>query len=130
VHGSKLYYALRTALYFFTMNRWVRRLVYTSITLVWLFIMMLPAFAFLLAARGQLQFGSDPQNQVRFFLLQQADAEGVGIEWTRPMRQHDNCTQTTVRYLVWAGEGEAVDTCRCYTNDGQILPVEQSVCEQ
>jgi hypothetical protein len=38
----------------------------------------LPAFAFLLAARGELQFGGDPQSQVRFFMVQQADAEGVG----------------------------------------------------
>lgn len=111
------------------MNRWLRRSIYTLITLVWLFIMLLPAFAFLLAARGQLQVGSSPQNQVRFFMLQQPDAEGIGVEWTRPIRQQDNCSRTSVRYLLWEGEGESVATCRCYMNGGEVIAADEAICE-
>jgi hypothetical protein len=111
------------------MNRWLRRLVYTLITLVWLFVMLLPTAAFVLAARGELRLGSDPQRQVRFFMVQQPDAEGVGVEWTRPLRQHDDCTRTSVRYWLWEGEGEPVSACRCYTGDGAVIPANQATCD-
>jgi hypothetical protein len=111
------------------MNHWLRRLIYTLITLVWLFIMLLPVFAFVLAARGELRFGGSPQNQVRFFMVQQPDAAGVGMEWTRPLRQPDNCTRTSVRYLLWEGEGEPVNTCRCYTAAGDVIAPDQADCE-
>lgn len=111
------------------MKRWARRLLYTLITLVWLLVMLLPAFSFLLAARGELTLGQNPQNQVRFFLLGQSEAEGVGIEWTRPLRQHDNCTRTSVRYLLWAGEGEPVTTCRCYTDNGGVSAADHPACQ-
>jgi hypothetical protein len=113
------------------MNRWLRRSIYTVITLLWLVVMLLPAFAFLLAARGELQVGSSRQNQVRFFMLQQPDADGVGIEWTRPIRQQNQtiCTRTSVRYLLWEGEGEPVNTCRCYTETGEVMAAEQAACE-
>jgi hypothetical protein len=122
---------LRTTQYalFFTMNRWVRRLIYTLIALVWLFLMLLPAFSFLLAARGELTLGSNPHSQVRFFLLSNADAEGVGIEWTRPLRTTgETCTRTSVRYLLWAGEGEPVSTCRCYSDTGAVSAVDPPAC--
>lgn len=111
------------------MNRWLRRGIYTLITLVWLVVMLLPAFAFLLAARGQLQWGSNPQSQVRFFMVQQSDAEGVGVEWSRPIRQLDNCARTSVRYLLWEGEGESVTICRCYSSSGAVIAADEAACE-
>jgi hypothetical protein len=109
------------------MNRWGRRLVYTLITLVWLLIMTFPAFAFVLAARGELQLGGS-QSHVRFFMIQQPEAEGVAVEWIRPLRHHDHCSLTSVRYWLWQGEGEPVSSCRCYTDAEDIAAADQDPC--
>jgi hypothetical protein len=112
------------------MRRWGRRLVYGLIMLVWLVVMISPAFAFVLAARGELQFGSSSGNQVRFFMIQQADADGVAVEWTRPLRQDNRCLLTTVRYWLWQGEGEPVSSCRCYSDDLDVAALDQTACER
>jgi len=113
------------------MNPWLRRSVYLVIILAWLLVMAFPTFAFLLAMRGQLQFGDDNGRHIRIFLLQDQDAEGVGVEQQRLLREPAGCRQTSVRYFMWSGEGENITFCQCFdpvTN--APLPTEGQVCEQ
>jgi hypothetical protein len=111
------------------MSRWLRRFIYLLVTLVWLCVMSLPALAFILAIQGQIQMGNDVRHHLRIFMLQDPDVQGIGIEWTRPLRRQPTCSRTTVNYLLWEGEGEDVAFCQCYdplTNDP--LPAELQSC--
>ena len=112
------------------MNRWLRRLIYTLIIIVWLIIMSFPVFALVLASNQQIELGSDPNRHLRIFLVQEEEANGVGIEWARNARSANTCTKTSVNYVMWEGEGESVTYCQCYDPlTGDLLPQEFSSCE-
>ena len=110
------------------MNRWLRRFIYLLVTLAWLCVMSFPVVAFILAIQGQIQVGNDVRH-LRLFMLQEPDVQGIGFEWTRPLRQQPPCSRTTVNYLLWEGEGEDVAFCQCYdplTNEP--LPMDLYSC--
>lgn len=110
------------------MNRWPKRILYLLLLLLWLFLISLPYFAFRLASRGQLEAGG-PDNHVRIFLLQGADAEGLGLERTRPQQVESlQCIETSVRYFMWAGEPENVTFCECKDAGGAVLPALPGRC--
>lgn len=110
------------------MRPWLRRLTYFLVILVWLIIVSLPALAFFVAMNEQVQFGSDPQSHVRIFLLQDQDAQGVGLEWAR--RTDGNCARTSLRYWLWEGNADPISYCQCYDEiTGSVLPTELSTCE-
>jgi hypothetical protein len=102
---------------FVMMKRWLRRLGYLTIVIVWLVVMAFPIFAFTLAGRGELMFGEAAGSHVRLFLLREPDAEGVGVVWTRPYRSNPDCTQTSVTYIMWEGDSENTRYCQCATNE-------------
>ena len=105
------------------MKRWLRRLSYLIIVIVWLLVMAFPIFAFTLAGRGEMTFGDTAGSHVRLFLLREADVEGVGVEWTRPLRSQPTCTHTSVTYFLWQGQNQNTHYCQCFDkNSGQALP--------
>lgn len=113
------------------MNRWLKRLSYGVLIILWLVIMAFPTFAFFLATKGEVQFGNEPRNHVRFFMVQEEASGGVGVEWVRSARQVENCTQTTLRYFLWEGSssGQNVSFCQCYDPITDApLPGEESIC--
>jgi hypothetical protein len=113
------------------MKLWLRRFLYLAIVLLWLLVMSLPTFAFFLAMRGQLQLGSQDGRFVRVFLLQEPDAEGVGVERQRLLREPPGCRQTTVSYWMWVGEAENVSFCQCFDPVSNApLPSEGLVCRE
>ena len=87
------------------MKHWLRRLLYLLIGLVWLLVMAFPIFAVVLASRGEIQLGADPANNSRVFLVQEAEAEGIGIQTVRQQAGDGGCSEISVTYLLWAGEG-------------------------
>ena len=88
--------------------------------------MSFPILAFSLADKEQLRLGEN----IRIFLVQEADAEGVGLEWTRPSRQQADCTWTTVNYFLWEGRGENTRYCQCFDGrTGQPLPPAAATCK-
>ncbi len=110
------------------MNRWLKRILFLILLILWLFLISLPYFAFRLAARDQLEVGS-PENHVRIFLLQDADAEGIGLERTRPQRVDSlQCSETSVRYFMWVGEPENVIYCQCQDATGAALTATNGRC--
>jgi hypothetical protein len=113
------------------MNRWLKRVVYIFLLLFWLMVMAFPTFAFVLATKGELQLGDEPRSHVRFFMVQEIDTNGIGVEWVRAARQVDHCTRTTIRYLLWDGGsgGENANFCQCYDPVTNMpLPIEESRC--
>jgi hypothetical protein len=107
------------------MNPWLRRVLILLFVLVWLAILSLPLLAFTLASRQQIQLGST----ARIFLIQEKEAEGIGVEWQRPYRPQPNCSQTSVRYLMWVGETENTTYCHCIdAQTGFATAVAQGVC--
>jgi len=111
------------------MNPWSKYLGRLLIILIWLFIISLPLFAFVIAARQQIQLGRGEHNHIRLFLMQEKDAEGVGFEWSRPFSTKPPCTQTTVRYFMWTGEPENVTFCQCFDSEStEALPAILGSC--
>lgn len=87
--------------------------------LVWLLVMAFPVVAVVLATQKQIEVGGDEGRQVRVFLLQEREQEGLGIEWTGPEGE-GGCRETRLVYLMWVGEGENVTYCRCDAGDGSL----------
>jgi hypothetical protein len=109
------------------MKRWLRRLLYLLFFIIWLLVMSFPFVAFLLATQGELQLGSSARNHLRLFLIQEEEADGLGLEWTRPSPQAPSCSRTTVSFFLWEGEGNNVSYCQCYdTLTGDLLSVQES----
>lgn len=93
-----------------------RRLIYLGIILLWLLVMCFPIVSFVLATRGEISVGDSIRSGLRVFLLQEDDAQGIGLEWSRRLRATPQCSKTIVRYLLWKGEGYEFNTdyCICY----------------
>jgi hypothetical protein len=111
------------------MNPWLRRIVYLLVILVWLILMSLPLFSFVLAARNQIQMGSTEGNHIRIFLVQEKDAEGLGLEIKSLDSTNPGCAETSVRYFMWAGKPENVTFCQCVDPaTGDALSAIQGAC--
>lgn len=94
------------------MKRWPRRFGYVLIVIIWLMVMCFPTFAFTLARNGQIEVGS----HLRFFMVQEENADGIGVEWTRPLPGQPSCAKTSVTYLLWendGGQNQNVTYCQC-----------------
>lgn len=111
-------------------RRLLRPVLYLLSILVWLFVMSLPLAAFLIATRGEIQLGGDTNSNIRIFLVQESEAQGLGLEWSRQHGDTEGCAKTTVRYLLWEGSepGQGVEYCRCY-DPGSGLSQETIACE-
>ncbi|MCA9961181.1 MAG: hypothetical protein R3E31_24325 [Chloroflexota bacterium] len=110
------------------MKIWLRRFLYLFILIIWLIAITFPFFAVFLASQGEIQLGSNSQRHVRVFLVQERSAQGVGIEWTRPLRESPTCMQTQINYMMWEGVGENVTYCQCTDSTGATLPVDTTIC--
>jgi hypothetical protein len=114
------------------MRRWLRRFGYLLFIIIWLMVMCFPTFAFVLAGNGQIELGSNPRNHLRFFMVQEEEASGIGVEWARPLLGKPACAKTSVVYLLWEGGGgpnQNVSYCQCVdplTN--APLPVDENSC--
>ncbi len=108
-----------------------RRLGYLAIIIIWLTLMCFPVLAFLIATRGEIRFGDITRSGIRVHLVQEVEAQGLGIEWSRRTNRQSNCSRTTVRYLLWEGESAGYNTeyCLCYDLAGQYPQVVGS-CEE
>lgn len=73
----------------------------------------MPLVAFRLATNGEIRVGQEGGRQVRLFLLQEKETEGIGVQASRPQTDDPSCMMTTVRYFMWRGEGESNQFCIC-----------------
>ncbi len=110
------------------MRLWLRRLGCLLLVIGWLAIMLIPAVAFVLATRDQIQVGSAPAQYTRLFLISEPDTQGIGLERARWADESQRCVQTTVSYLMWEGQGNGVLHCQCFDDQGGVVSVEQAAC--
>ena len=111
------------------MNRWLRRVGYGTLLIIWLVVMAFPTLAFLLAIRGQVQVGDDGRSHLRLFMINEDDGAGIGVEWSR--QAGDNCRLTSVNYLLWEGENQPVRYCQCTDLlNGTVQTIDASQCRR
>lgn len=111
------------------MSVWLRRVGYFFLFLVWLAVMAFPLVAALLAIQGQIEIGDELSGRhLRLFLVQEADREGVGMEWTQPAAEQ--CRQGRIIYLMWEGEGDSASYCRCIDDSGSVISSEPGRCRR
>lgn len=96
-----------------------RRIFYLGVILLWLIVMCFPITAFVLATRGEISVGDSVHSGLRIFLVQGEEAQGIGLEWSRRLRENPQCSKTVVRYLLWEGveENINIDYCLCYEQE-------------
>lgn len=112
------------------MGRWLRRFFVMVFLVVWLGIMLFPCLAFNLALREEIQIGGSTDNYARIFLLSEKQVEGIGVERKRPFPGQSSCTQTTVTYFLWVGDGENAQYCQCTDPlTGEALPNLSPTCQ-
>lgn len=118
------------------MKVWLRRLLILLFVLFWLALLLTPTLAVMLARNGQLRIGLGEERYWRFFLVQQAEAEGVGMERSRPVdppagaADTIHCSQQTVDYWMWTGEGQSVEYCQCLDGEsGQSVDIVPPACQ-
>ena len=112
------------------MGHWLKRFFVMLFLVVWLVIMLFPCMAFNLALREEIQIGGSADNYVRIFLLSEKQVEGIGVERKRPFPAQPSCTQTTVAYFLWVGEGENAQYCQCADPlTGDLLPNISPTCQ-
>lgn len=98
---------------------WLRRLLILLFVLFWMALVLTPTMAFYLSRNGQIQVGRTEGRHWRVFLIQQADTEGLGLEQSRPVAAPADatgdisCLKTTIKYWMWAGEGQSAAFCQC-----------------
>jgi hypothetical protein len=97
------------------MNKWLRRLIYLLITIVWLAIMFFPTFAFVLMQNGQIEIGA-----TRVFLLNDVDTPGIGLQTNRHAKTEDGvmCERGSIIYLIWSGNDANQNATYCSCDDG------------
>lgn len=81
---------------------------------------VIPILACRLISEGQLQWGDTGSNQVRIFMLQEPDQEGIGFQRTRPRGSEGKCLETSVSYWMWSGEGDNSSRCECSGEVGSL----------
>jgi hypothetical protein len=85
---------------------------------IWFVILLLPCFLIVLAVQQEITIstGSVPGQQIRLWLISEAEARGLAISTASLHQTADNaaCVQTDVRYFLWAGESEPSSYCECY----------------
>lgn len=112
------------------MRQWLKRASYLLVIVLWLILISFPVVAFFLATQGQIQIG-DSSSGIRLFLLQEIDNQGLGLQWTRPYDNNQGegslagseCSQTSLRYFLWDGDGQSQnsDYCQCHDSQTQLL---------
>jgi hypothetical protein len=98
-----------------------KKLIIIFFLVLWVFLISIPALSFFLAVNSQIKIGITESFQLRLFLLQEKNAEGLGLEIIQPFQSNHFCTQTTVRYWMWAGEPENVSFCQCQDQMSEYL---------
>lgn len=110
------------------MKKWLRRLIYFTVAVVWLLVMSMPVLAVVLAMQREITIGQGPRQQLRLFLIQERDSEGVSVHWTRPADSGERCAQSNVYYLMWKGHGANTVYCQCYDDSGDVVSSERERC--
>ena len=89
----------------------IRRVGCWVLVVFWFALVMLPCGLLTLATQGQLTLrtGELEEQEVRVWLIMEADTRGLGISSGAVTRQTETavCIETTANYVLWAGREQA-----------------------
>lgn len=83
------------------------------VIIIWIVLFTLPIIGCRLINNGQVQWSVPGGSQVRLFLLQDSDLEGIGVQRTRTRGPGGSCLETSVNYFMWVGESDNSVMCQC-----------------
>lgn len=102
-----------------TLSQQLRRIGCGVALLAWGILMLWPCVLITVLIEGEFVVGlSDrPGHELRMFNIESEDTRGFGFSVAEVAEENADrvCVKTYVRYLIWRGENEPVDYCRCYT---------------
>ncbi|HSM55385.1 MAG TPA: hypothetical protein VK879_04450 [Candidatus Sulfomarinibacteraceae bacterium] len=110
------------------MRKWLLRVGYALAAIVWLLVMTLPVLAVVLSMQREIAIGDASRRQLRIFLIQERESEGISVQWTRAVSAGEHCTQSNVYYLMWKGAGDNATFCQCYDATGAVTSSMQQAC--
>jgi hypothetical protein len=76
-----------------------------------------PCVMFVFVAAGELTWKRGEFVEDRLWLVQEAEAAGIGYSSARIISRESNgpvCVRTTVTFLLWQGKSENLSYCECY----------------
>jgi hypothetical protein len=86
--------------------------------ILWFVILLSPCFLIVLAVQQEISIstGSAPGQQIRLWLVSEADQRGLGLSTGSVRQTGENaiCMQTDVRFFLWSGSADPVNYCECY----------------
>ncbi len=104
--------------------------------IIWFIVLLTPCFMIILAAQGQIviRTGSVPEQQIRIWLIQEANQSGIGISTPQTILLDEGlCIATSVSFVLWRGEADSTQFCDCYddTDVGlQFISTIQGSCPE
>jgi len=116
----------------------LRRLGCIIALIFWFALLLVPCLLLVMATQGQIAVsqGSLPGQQIRVWLIMEADERGFGVSSTSAQQTDPNtaCLQTNTRFLLWVGDADSLSYCDCYARDEtastwQTTSTELGVCE-
>lgn len=104
----------------------LRRVGCGVLLVLWFGVLLLPCALIALAVQGEIIIpqGSAPGQQIRIWVVMEADGRGLGISSTeaRYPAEDQICVITTVRFVFWAGRGDTAVYCECYQREYRDAP--------
>lgn len=101
-------------------------------------LIVIPVALFMLLTQGQIviPLGDAPEQEVRIWLLSEAQVRGFGIAnaWQAARSETAVCVEHDVRFLLWMGEQAPSRYCECYarvdaTADWSFLSGGEGACD-
>ncbi|MBK8028134.1 MAG: hypothetical protein IPK17_01225 [Chloroflexi bacterium] len=97
----------------------LRRLGCTIALIIWFTLLLAPCFLIVMATQGELTIsqGNLPGQQIRLWLIMEADERGLGVSSTSTQQLDLNTIglQTNINFLLWSGQADALIYCETFT---------------
>lgn len=96
----------------------IRRAGCIAAVILWFVILLVPCFLIVFAVQQQftISTGSAPGQQIRVWLISEADQRGIGASSASVHQTAPDaiCVETTVHFLLWTGHSDPLSYCDCY----------------
>jgi hypothetical protein len=96
----------------------VRRAGCTVAVILWFLLLLTPCFCVVLVSQGDiiLPQGSAPGQEIRIWLIMEAEQRGLGVSSTSVEQTEANalCVESSTRFILWTGRADPLASCVCY----------------
>lgn len=100
----------------------LRRLGCSILLVFWFALLLTPCFLLVLAANQEIRLsqGELPGQELRIWLIMEAEQRGLGLSGTSTTYSGDNavCMTTSMNFVLWAGREDPLSYCECFVRSG------------